>query len=392
MKRTRILHLQYNRGHPGGPEVFIALMARTLEARCVAAYYNIARDRFCEDIEEILVAGQEQQLRTAGLLTLSAVVRTWRPDIIHMHWPPAMVYGQMARAATLSRAKTVAHFHVQTGSAGSDDSGRGQPPAHSPLGCPSDVNSLRHPRALLRSRLESHCIKRCSAIVSCSRETGNIAASYWRIDPKRVEVLYNPVDVMQWDQSAPDVSFRASVGAGQKDLLVVFVGRLSMMVKGLDVLCRAVGLIDRGMRVKLAIIGPGDPEVLHEHIMDPARVAFVGPLGHDHLPSVLKACDIYVQPSRWEGFPLVVLEAMAAGLPVIATRVGGISEAVEDGVTGILVEPEAPKALAVAMQWMVEHPTQRKQMGLQGSERARLFDVQAIAGQLEGIYWRLLTT
>jgi glycosyltransferase involved in cell wall biosynthesis len=79
--------------------------------------------------------------------------------------------------------------------------------------------------------------------------------------------------------------------------------------------------------------------------------------------------DIFVLPSWSEGFPLVILEAMAAGCPVISTRVGAIPEVVLDGVTGILVEKQNPQQLAQAMITLIENPDLRRQMGQAGRKR-----------------------
>ena len=84
----------------------------------------------------------------------------------------------------------------------------------------------------------------------------------------------------------------------------------------------------------------------------------------------LRELDVLVQPSRADNFPLAVLEAMAAGVPVVATRVGGIPELVLDGETGLLVEPESPTALAEALDGLAASPERRRGLGRRGRERA----------------------
>lgn len=369
--KPQVLHLQYNKGQPGGIEVFIASIMNELDECYFGAYYNIASARFYETPEEIITLDTHDNTRRGGLFRLFEVIRQWRPDIIHMHWPPAIMYGQIARILSFSPAKTVAHFHGM-------------------VGLPSNVYSPLHPRRVARYCLQSYCIRNSDVLIACSHEIKRAAAAYWRLDTERITILGNPVDVDRWRIATPDPLLRTSLGIEEEDVLLVFVGRLSIGVKGLDVLCRTLSLIGPDLHVKLAIIGPGNPSTLREYIMDPSRVIFIGPIAHEQLPSILKACDVYIQPSRYEGLPLTVLEAMAAGLPVIATRVGGIPEAVKDGITGILVEPEDPKALAEAIQWMVEHPAEREEMGRRGKERAKLFDMHTIAARLKDIYQGIL--
>jgi glycosyltransferase involved in cell wall biosynthesis len=105
------------------------------------------------------------------------------------------------------------------------------------------------------------------------------------------------------------------------------------------------------------------------HLTD--RVELVGPLSQDELAEQMRTSHVFILPTYSEGLPRVVFEAMAAGLPVVATRVSGIPEIVEDGVTGLLVEPGEEQALADCLLWMLQHTTEAAEMGRLGRERAR---------------------
>ena len=101
------------------------------------------------------------------------------------------------------------------------------------------------------------------------------------------------------------------------------------------------------------------------------HVRFLGPVAHSRTPDLLEGADLVVFPAIWdEPFGLPVIEAMASGLPVISTRVGGIPETVEDGQTGILVEPDNPTQLASAINDLLDDPARRRRMGLAGRRRA----------------------
>ncbi len=108
-------------------------------------------------------------------------------------------------------------------------------------------------------------------------------------------------------------------------------------------------------------------------------------------PQLLALMDIAVLPSLEEGFPNAVLEAMAAGKPVVATRVGGVPEAVVHGETGLLVPPKDPEALAEAICWLLEHPTEAARFGEAGRRRVtERFELTGMVRQYEAVYERLV--
>ncbi len=105
------------------------------------------------------------------------------------------------------------------------------------------------------------------------------------------------------------------------------------------------------------------------------------------MPALLARARLFVLPSRSEGIPLTALEAMACGLPVVATRVGGLPEVVDDGVTGLLVPPADPAALAEAMVAIWNDPDRGDRMGHAGRLRAEeRFDVRRMVAQYEALY------
>jgi glycosyltransferase involved in cell wall biosynthesis len=197
---------------------------------------------------------------------------------------------------------------------------------------------------------------------------------------------------------------------------VLFVGRISPE-KGLHVLLEAFQQIARTYPdVELEIVGPkaappvafifklsNDPTVaglmahcngdyltaLEERV--PAelrqRVSFSGAIPHSVLAARYAAADIYVQPSLIEAFPLPIPEAMAAGVPVVGTRVGGIPEAITDGVTGRLVDSNDAEALAEAIVDLLRDEPSRRSMGQSARARAlERFSWEHVAENLLGVY------
>lgn len=156
---------------------------------------------------------------------------------------------------------------------------------------------------------------------------------------------------------------------------LLFVGRL-VSQKGLDVLFKALTTMKGHTDWNLTIAGEGPLKnelAQATHKLGIAnRVTFRGWLERDHLPAVYEEADIFVLPSRDEGMPNAMLEAMAAGLPVIGSRVAGLNEVVIDGETGFLVPPEDADALAHALRVAIEDRDQTFQLGQ--AARARVVE------------------
>ncbi len=170
---------------------------------------------------------------------------------------------------------------------------------------------------------------------------------------------------------------------------MTFVGRLHAQ-NGIDILIRAAGRILRDAPgTTFNIVGEGpEKKVLRnlaarEGVSEHIRfTGFVGNVGN-----VLAASHLLVLPSRWEGMPNVVLEAMACGRPVVASNVDGCSEVVEDGETGRLVPPEDPDALAEAVLEILQNPERAKAMGQAGRSRAETdFSVSKMVNAYEELY------
>ena len=166
-------------------------------------------------------------------------------------------------------------------------------------------------------------------------------------------------------------------------LHLVFVGRL-VRQKGLDVLLEALSRLPAALDYRLTIVGDGP---LRAELADRAaapglsgRVAFAGWTAREAMPGLLRRADLFVFPSRDEGMPNAVLEAMASGLPVVATRISGNEELVIDGRTGCLVPPDDAAALAEALARLVADRALCRRMGAAGRERVvREYSWQSVA-------------
>jgi len=199
-----------------------------------------------------------------------------------------------------------------------------------------------------------------------------------RLTGLTADVVYCPVELDVPDQPAP-----WPPGDGP---VVGFVGRLEPRKGPLD-LARAAPAIRAGAPGARIVLVGDDP-----YGSDPAYVAEVRAAeGVEHIPwvadgaAVMRHLDVLVAPSHQEPFGTVLAEAMAAGTPVVATRVGGLAEVVADGVTGRLVAPGRPDELAAAVLDVLAH---RSRMGLAARERAQRFGADAYADRVEAILLR----
>ncbi len=175
---------------------------------------------------------------------------------------------------------------------------------------------------------------------------------------------------------------------------VLFVGRLHS-VKGIQYLLGAMYIVHRELpEVKLTLVGDGEDRERLEHMTDflgiKECVEFVGRVPHERIRYYMVHADVLVLPSLSEGFPVTILEAMASGLPVIATRVGGVPEIIENNVNGYLVETENQGKIAEALLKLLRDEQLRKCISGNNREKAERYQWDKVAATLEEIYRNIL--
>jgi sugar transferase (PEP-CTERM/EpsH1 system associated) len=211
-------------------------------------------------------------------------------------------------------------------------------------------------------------------VFTVTRELRDFHARQSWTDPERVRVVYNGVDT---DRFTPNAQTRARVrrelGIAQTTCLIGSVGRM-VPIKDYGTFLRAADqLRTRGADLSVLLVGSG-PELdslkRHAGAIESlrGRVHFLG--ASDQVPDVLNAMDVFVLPSLGEGMSNTILEAMASGLPVVVTDVGGNPEVVGDQNSGLLFDPGDAVALAQALAGLVDQPELRQTSGLSARERA----------------------
>lgn len=205
----------------------------------------------------------------------------------------------------------------------------------------------------------------------------------------RIVVLPNALDMVTV-RAAVARNWRAEMAWPADVVVLGFTGRLAKN-KGADILLSAVArLLARGLPVRLAVVGDGvemaNLQVLARHLGIDAITYFAGRVPRDLIYSAIKGFDIAVVPSREEGFGLSALEAMAAGVPMVASRVDALQEVVLDGVTGLLCRADDEVSLADALARLVDDPELRKSMGAAGAAHSELFyDTPVFRAHLAGL-------
>lgn len=210
---------------------------------------------------------------------------------------------------------------------------------------------------------------------------------------RRLDVLIHGVHMTGIEEAAAQrAETRVELGVGPGEALVGTVANLRPQ-KGYEVFLRAASMLrDEGLPVHFISVGHGPEEasiqaVRHrfgldeEFLMLGARV--------DAL-RVAAAFDVFVLASHFEGLPVAVMEALALGVPVVATRVGGVPEVVREGVEGLIVPTGRPELLAAAIRQLVLDPDLRSAMGNAARDRGRSYDIKVAAARLESIYREVL--
>ena len=270
------------------------------------------------------------------LLRFRKALRREGTSIFHAHlvWPLACTYGLVA--ARLARIPVVATQHAFT-----------------KIGTGHEV------------RLQKAVSLAVDRYIAVSEQLGRDLTPFI-ISKRKVRVIYSAIRSQSFVRP-PDPTLRVSLTGGRARPLVLTVARLDKL-KGLSHLIEAAVQVPQAVFV---VAGEGseraDLEARARASGVADRIVF---LGHrDDIPELLAASDIFVLPSLCEGLGLSVLEAMASGKPVVATRIGGIPEAVEDGVSGLLVAPHDAGALASAIRALLQDKSLANRLAAAGRAR-----------------------
>ena len=357
----RIVHLVIGGEIAGGQLVALELARGARDRGDVVSFVSPTDGAFTEVAREdgfaVDLVDVSRTYRLDGMARLVRLLRRERADVLHTHTLAAG--NALARGAgRLARVPVVSHLHI--------------------------ANHFRPATRALLAGLDNVTARLASALVAVSKDTRRAYEEQGY--PHRIRVVYNGVAAASADANG----LREELSIPREAPLVAEVGRLCD-VKGQRELIDAIarlpdaravlvgadleqgGAYERALRRRAEELGVSD------------RVVFAG--YRDDAARVVAAADVFALPSWTEGLPLVVLEAMALGRPVVATTVGGTPELVADGETGLLVPPRDVEALTSALKQVLEDEGLRRRLGEAGRRRvAERFSSDAMTRDVLAVY------
>ena len=369
-RKTRVLQVVPSL-RPGGAERMMMHLLLGLES----SHYTVAGvslgsrqdsdlERIADDARvDMYYLGKRRGFDSRTFLRFDRILREFQPDVVHVHLnallyaaPPSLLRGVPAIVYT-------AHNYPE----------------------------LLVPRSL-RSFYRA-CFHRGITPVSIARSLTLPLKMEFKVD--QIPLIPNgiPVDQFRYPRVSR-LSWRRRAGLPDHDFLFLSAARLSPQ-KNHELLLRAFAADPRTrMHARLLLAGDGELrgslEQLAKELDIEARVHFLG--NRMDVADMMGACDAFVLSSSQEGNPLCVMEAMAAGLPVISTAVGGVPELIWPGIHGLLTEPGSVDGFSHAMSQMMGDAEFRQECALRCADRAaRKFDVQRMTDGYEALYCHLLT-
>jgi glycosyltransferase involved in cell wall biosynthesis len=436
MRKIRILHITESL-IAGGVEKFLVdllanLDADKFEASVLSVFPQPQPFIFAEVLDRlshVKVFFPDKPGKRRGILAvlkkISKIMKTFRPDIVHCHlngiiyaFLPTLINRVPVRLQTVhldalleahivgekiqmvskgiykilkflpgKAAKRIKHINDP----GNEDEYREYQVVH--LGKKFRVYKNFVPgyffeKACVGSRLLAAAYKRLKFTpVAISVSVEHSLKKIYRLNG-HIPMIHNGID-----HGVFQVNPKVDQGSGSENqgIKIVHIGRFDP-AKNHELLIDAFAIVSGNFPgTKLLLIGEGDyrarimKKVVKNNLTN--HVDFLGV--RKDIARILSGCDIFVLSSISEGFGLALVEAMAMGLPVVSTNVGGVREVVRDGVNGILVEPNAPGAMAEAIEELIKDKERREQMGKKGIEIAKGFDIQITTRKYNELYYRL---
>ncbi len=234
-------------------------------------------------------------------------------------------------------------------------------------------------------------IRNASMVISPSKYYADLVEKRCGVRPS---VIPNPISLEKYALLPHREMARRELNLDPSDFLILCVGRLDTE-KGLKYLIQGFkSVILEQPHARLVIVGAGP---LKSELMnlakqsDIANVVFAGHVTSHHLNLLLSAADLYISPSLYENFSISILDALASGLPIICTNVGGSPEIVEDGTNGLLVPPRNSAAISEAIIRMMNNESARNLFRKNNRAKARLYSIDAILPKIINAYVELLS-
>lgn len=353
----------------GGGEKWMLALAEGLDrARYASAFVVAHEGRFADELRrrgfEATVVDQRRLVSPGTLLVLARHFRRVRPHLVHTAGARAGFYGRVAaRVAGVPAIVSSVHTSI------------------------ADYEVARWRRALYTA-LDRASARFATRLIATSEAVAADVVRRRVAPPARVVTIPNRPDPRALRPGRPRVETRRALGVADDVALIGAIARLTAQ-KGVDDFLDALARLAPLPAWRAVVVGDGPLRAALERRARDLGVAdrcvFVGVRAD--LGDLLAAFDLLVMPSRSEGLPYLLLEAMVAGTPIVATAVGGIPEALTDGVTGTLVPARAPERLAEAVGAALRDPgAARARADAARRHAAEAFSLEAMLRAVDGVY------
>jgi len=369
--KTTILHLIETTG-PGGAETVLLNIVRRLDSQEFASQVVVTGagwlseelHRACVPTTVLVSAGANDW---RFVLRLAKLIRELGIELLHSHLAGMNFYACLA--GLVCRKPVIVTYHGLIGD---------------------------WQQRTLKNRIKYALIRHvASAVVTVSDFLRRELVRTWGFNAEQVRRIYNGVDFRAFDQVPVGVSIRMQFGIPETAPLVGMVGNIRTP-KGYEYFVRAARVVaDKRPACRFLIVGQGKGKLLDElralitGLNLEETVILAG--FRDDIPSILRQLDVFALSSVSEGLSIATIEAMAAARPVVVTDSGGPTEIVEDGVTGLVVAPADPEALAEKIMRLLDDPELARKFALRAKEAVRSrFDLDASVRNYVELYRRCL--
>ncbi len=310
----------------------------------------ISRRMHANNIDPVVI-GKRRGPDLSVITKLAALMRDFKPDVVHSHLP---ILNYVVPAAQRAGVMNLVHT----------------------------IHNVAQKETTIRFKVSyarkcyRHGVVRPVALSELNKKT---VIEFYGIPAEKVEVIPNGIDLSRFE---PKVNY--SIGGIAR---ICHVGRFSEQKNHMAIVEAAALMKQRGIGASFDLYGEGS---LMNYVHDAADKAGVADMliFHgltDNVPGTMRAADVFILPSLWEGVPMVVAEAMAAGLPIVASQVGGVPDMIEDGVDGLLCDPTG-SSLAERLGVLLADKNQRQSLGISAREHSRQFSSDLMAERYLKVY------
>jgi glycosyltransferase involved in cell wall biosynthesis len=304
--------------------------------------------------------GGKFMLALAALLRFTLMLFWWRPDLTYVHVGSNASLYRKAFFITLARCfrqTILTHFHA------------------------GDFDHYYDRQSRMGKWWIRSGLRQSHRLVAVSQASA-----------KRLKELFPETKVVMIPNGIEIAEFAKTMRPAASYVRLLFVGAMGKLKGERDLLQAVHQAAARVPSLRLLLLGHGAEtmeQLCHQYRLWPI-IEHLGPVPYNKRHTFFQQADFFVLPSYGEGMPIALLEAMAAGLPIIATRVGGIPELIENEVEGFLIEPGDITTLAARIECLANDPVLRDRMGARSREKAQQFDHQVMISQLTQEIRRLL--